>query len=161
MIEPCFQSLQRFYDLRGKLQSSHRLVNPDTNVLNGNADKPFGFGFFTVFFPKQKRNQAHLRQWRWHFAAFQASWHGPCPRQLPEGNLAPQQQGPHHRQSPPVPVPGAQKPCCGSVLCRLLSSMSTTHRRMAGAPSPAECGGGKSHLQMRCCDGWRLFWTSG
>lgn len=48
------QSLQSFYDLRGELGSSHRLFNLDTNILNENADKPFAFGFFYLFFQTKK-----------------------------------------------------------------------------------------------------------
>lgn len=53
-MDSCFQSLQRFYDLRGELGSSHRLFNLDTNTLNENADKPFAFGFFLFTFPNKK-----------------------------------------------------------------------------------------------------------
>lgn len=55
-MDSCFQSLQRFYDLRGELGSRHRRFNLDTNILNENADK-LGFGFKKNFFLKQKRNK--------------------------------------------------------------------------------------------------------
>lgn len=61
MIDSCFQSLQRFYDLRGELGSSHRLFKLDTNILNGNADNPFGFGFFIFLNKKEIKLRAHYR----------------------------------------------------------------------------------------------------